>query len=902
MFILSFIVVILVFIAAFIATIAIFLNNGHKDKNIGNKKYMFTFLVIIFLISFVLRFIAVSLIASYEFTNESFVDGLIRSIELLYVTGGGLTFEGQDLGAFALKPLAAILYYGSILWLAATYLFIISLGINYELSSAARLKFLNKKKKKIYIFTSITEDTLILAKSIEEHHENKKEEEPLIIFAGYDIPPFDKDNELHRDIMAGGYIYASLFKNKNKKFMKTLVEALGLANKNSILKTLIDKRIRIFAMGNDKACYGLESKNSDDVFDDINTFFLNSLCDKDEKVSPERIASIVNLDVKDNALQTQYIDYYVLSNSTVNYEFYSKRMYDTITSFIDKKYLNYFLCYKDNKVELLEAKPQKEAGFSVFCTVYNYFLALFQIRVINEAYLAGDDLIKGRHKVEYKNIRYDISRYLSINNDRYKFAINRIADYVNNEGNNPFAVKETKYKQKADLSPEEKDLDYINRIEHIKDEKRFNTLFLGFGQTGQTVLNNLFVDTVGVEPKEGNDYDKFIPTRFVGYVYDINISQSAGVFAQTHPSYLVKRVNKNKDDMLFNYQALVDFYSKDFPGDFEEIDELTKFPLIYCYEKNCKDLDFLEDIDGSTGLLGKNAPGKLLSKINAIVIALGKDEDNINVANAILQNIRQELYHSDFSNQDIFYQTIFVNIRDEKNISRLNWHNEIEEVRHPGVNVVVFGNREKMYSYDSIISRRKYVRMNNIYDVIGSFVYNIKELDKNDAILSLDTRGVIKAEIDERNKVIGGLRSYLTLSDYKKSSNKNAASFAEYYRVYIDALGIDYLDNDKERHLWKYLSYLEHNRWSRYAMSIGYIYSNTFMKYAQDSSKSEYYDVYKEYGYLKPAEYSKDILKLHNCLIPNSYPGKEYLPVDIECYDYANVVFVPLFGIDPISK
>lgn len=908
MFVLSFLLVLLLFIGAFILTIFLFIHNSQKDKNIGKKSYTFAFLAWIFVISFALRLTSVLFIANYSFSVESFGEGIVRALDLLYVTGGGLTFEGQDISQFADKTFFAILYYGSILWLATTYIFIISLGVNYELSSLFRLHFLSKRCKYVYIFTSITDDALILAKNIELYHEIRNREDPLIIFAGFEIPPYDKDDENHRDIMSRGYIFRSLYKSKAKKYQKPLIGILGLSRKSDgFLGGPIDRHIKVFSIGNDKESYGLESKNSSDVFEDIEMFLRKNLADqKSETITSESLINALNPHIRDdNTLDILYVDYYVLSNSTVNYEFYDSKIYELIHYFFEEGFGRHYILLKDKKLEISEKKPVDKngkllEGYNVIGTVYEYIKSIFQIHIINEAYLASEDLIRERHEIECVNIAEDLKN--SENAERRKFAINRISAYRNQKGVDVFEVKGNDVDLSTIKDPIERDFAYENKIEHIQGEKRFNALFLGFGQTGQTALHNLFVDSVAVDPSD-ETYNKFIPTRFVAHVYDIKIGQNIGLFAQTHPSYLVKKVD-GKNSRFFNYKSLVNYYKNDYPGDFAEIDELTKFPFVYAYERNCKDLDFLTDIGGSTGVLSQNVPGKVFTKLNAIVIALGSDEENINVANAILQNVRQEIYHSDYTERDLFNQTIYINVRNEQNLARINWNDAIELARHKGIYVRTFGNRENMYSYYSIISIKNYVMINNIYRSIDAYFnqvdpnWTLSGEEKNAIVLDVEHQKNITNIIHEKSEGDEGLREYLKLGHYKKASNKNASSFSRYYKTYIDTFGKDKLDQEEGKKLWKYLSFLEHNRWSRYVMSIGYAYSTTFMKNVKPHKED--YEIYKEFGYEKPNDYCKEVLKLHNCIIPNSYPNKNYLPIDYECYDYANVIFISNF--DEIRK
>lgn len=890
MFFVSILLTLIVVGALVFLTLLAYLKISRSPKVIGKKGFHFAFIAVLLVFTILVRLGCVATIASQDFSTESFLDGIINSIETIYVTAGGLTFEGQDPSDLMTK-IVVIVYYASILWLAATFIFVITLGLSYEISSRVRLAFLRGRADYIYIFTAVTEDALVLADSIENHHGNEKNY--LIIFAGNELEPYDKENELHRKIMARGYVYQSYYKAKDKDLEIPLLVKLGIASKKHPFRVLLDKHIKVFALENDAKEYGLESKNSDAVFDDIDEMIRMEFLEKPKAdlISEQQIMDFIqnNVDYKnknaDKKFQLQYIDYYILSNSTINYEFYDETILKKLRKVVDNNLLNKQVSIKDGKV-LLEEKKKPSPS------LYLFIKSIFQIHVINESYLAGEDLINKRREIQIEDIKDDVDA--AKNDDKYRYK--------------RFAINRVKVLHEVD--------------EPIKDEERvFNALILGFGQTGQMALNNLYVDSVSLEPmkpEKGANLDKYVPSRFVARVFDLYIGQNIGVFAQTHPSYLIKKYDK--DDEFFNLEQLKQFYEKDYPGKFKEIDNLMKFPYIYAYAANCKDLDFLDDIDKATGTLEddkKKTAGQALGKNNAIVICLGNDEENIKVANAILQNIRQELYNSDFSNTKRLYQTIYVNIRDEKNVGRLNWNDEIELNNHKGIRVRAFGNREVLYSYDSIIEDENFIKANNTYDAVGALVYDAEEKikketgnddysmpgkERNALVLDPANRQTLLDYVEKANANMDKARlKYLRISDYKKASSKNCALFSAYTSTYINEMGIEELDNYEDKKLWKYLSFLEHQRWCRYNISCGYIYSKTFVGNMDDKDNENYYQIYGALGH-NATEYSKSHLKLHVCLLPNSYPGVDYLDDTTECYDYGNVLCASLIAAKQEKK
>ena len=887
-------------------TLLVYLKMNRKYA--GKRYFSIVFIAILFAITLVIRLVCAGLVAaSTADENTNVVTGFIESVKTIYATAGGLTFEGQEIGEnkeSILLSIASLAYYATILWLAVTFIFVVTVGLSYEINSKLQLSHEKNQANNIYIFTAVSEDTLVLANSIEKWHE-KDSKKPLIIFAGNELEPFDKDNELHRKIMARGYIYQSYYKEKDKNLEKPLLVRLGLANKKSPFEVLLNKKIKVFALENDAREYGLESKNSDVVFDDIDQMIRMEFFDdtNEEKISEEKIINFIQKNIDYNykngskKFNLQYIDYYLLSNSTINYEFYDEAILNRIRNVVDNNLLNKQVSIIDNKVFLEDKKKPNP-------TLYLYIKSIFQIHVINESYLAGEDLIKKRREIQIEDIKEDVRQAKEREDYRYKrFAINRVK--VLHESGKPLE-------------------------EDNQEERTYNALILGFGQTGQMALNNLYVDTVSLEPskpEKGINLDRYIPSRFIARVFDLNISQSIGVFAQTHPSYLIKKLDDINNDKVpfFNLDQLKEFYGNDYPDNWDEIDELMKFPYIYASDKNCKDLEFLKSIDMGTGNIKDNEDetskeakknkkqvetiGKQLGRNNAIVICLGNDEENIKVANAVLQNIRQELYNSDYSNTKYFYQTIYVNIRDEKNVGRLNWNDDIEFVRHKGIRVRAFGNREEMYSYESIIDDEKYIKANNTYNAVGSLIwqeekriadekgvekYTMPGKDRNALVLDPSSRETLIKLIEDSNKDMDKSRiAYLRISDYKKASSKNSALFSAYTSTYINEMGIEELDNYEDKKLWKYLSFLEHQRWCRYNISCGYIYSKTFVENMSAHEKEDDYLVYSKYGH-NATEYSKSHLKLHVCLLPNSYEGMNYLDDSTECYDYGNVLCASL--------
>ena len=125
-----------------------------------------------------------------------------------YANLGGLQFEGLnevDVAMVGLNKFLATVYYGLPILLALVFILIVSEAFFYEAFSKIVLRmsnttfsriafklFPNEKRKNVFIFTSLNEETIKLALSI---YSNKKSK---IIFYGEDIPAYNYEFHHYR--------------------------------------------------------------------------------------------------------------------------------------------------------------------------------------------------------------------------------------------------------------------------------------------------------------------------------------------------------------------------------------------------------------------------------------------------------------------------------------------------------------------------------------------------------------------------------------------------------------------------------------------------------------------------------------------------------------------------------
>lgn len=766
----------LVLVLAIVLTIFVYLLIDNHKRFLSDFWYRVIFFIALFIIGFVLR-VACALIVNPDFTTD-WLSALTKGFQTFYFTVAGIGFEGQDISVADLAVnnpsvlWCTVMYFASMLWLAGSYISIITAGVSYGAYSFF-LKILYcwfGRRSEYYIFTTLSEDSLNFADNIR----NKKGKKCYVVFAGTELEKFDNYNELHKKVKARKYPYIVLakkqvqdengefhlakkaFRNKVKftsnSFHNSVLLELGLLTPSHLKKA----SFHVFALQMDEHLKGLESANSDTVFDDIEGNIYH----------PKFYHRVLkNYFVNDNDNPYFHIDYYVLTNNTMNFEFYQQN-----TRSICEEYVRGL---KEAADGLKKDYPalEKECENLESSITASKVANLFKINLVNEAYLAGLSFIEKRHEVEKERI-----------------------------------------KEFGKINYNGKD-----------DDKEYVAIFLGFGQTGQVALTNLFVDTttvnLGKDEKSTGE-----PSRFIAHVYDEKIIDYAGQFEKNHPSFLIadadeknhiskeiadfmdknseineknkaefnallKKHKDNHDTVNFANEESLRKYYGDFKH-FDVIDQYMKFPYIFLHKKNCNSLSLLRQIDNSNFTQEKAKNPLEWRKANAIVIALGDDETNIMTANAILQDIRQEIYSSyDKEEEKHHFSDIYVNIRDGKNRKRLNWNEELEKEIHPNIRVMPFGDCEELYSFESIINNYMIEALDSNYTLTGSSDKNFKFIreDKRDISLQ-EIKKVFKettSNLDSLLSIEGFLRC-VKKKDYVSYHNEFKNAFIHLFDLAID--------------------------------------------------------------------------------------------------------------------
>lgn len=804
----------------------------------------------------------------------AFGDSLGDALHAIYMVIGGFTFEGLE--EVSNLPLwGEILYYGGTLYAGLVALSVITVRISYEMFSivgyAAGL--FRKKRRDVFIFTAVTEDALLLAASIEQKYKEKpdaqakvpvvgiagkkggipfaKKRDCCIMFAGNELEPFDHKNELHRTVMSRGYYYISYGKHNNKKKEPSLIRKLHLAvandpaNKSVKKKGWHDVRRHVFAVRQGKALTGEEASNSDFVFDDIRST-LSELSDKKLQCAwrkgvaaaqkgqrksgaagEEQSGSETKEDRKafmDEFMrgvmsvvgETPVVDYHILTDDEINYEFYATELDRILKDSFSKRLYSAFDA-------LGEATEQEKKEWFIDQVVKELLARVrrcFQLHIFNEALLSARD-----------------------------FSLRRIESYRRED---EFLARQRGWSSAAKLPWGESLLrhDVAFRTSD-PDEERFvyRAVVLGFGKTAQCAMNALFVQTSAVDEQDR-------PSQFIADVYDRTADERSGLFAYTHPLYQCfnlkdcrpKGAGALKNDALFlddtAHQVLYDSYREGKSIDFyvarKQVNEQMGFPRICFHKVSCFDLDFMRMLDEKI-----DADGPLVKNdVRAFIICLGTDEANIRMANALIDDFKHEAYAADSKasasggGSEPLLQTIYVHIRDEKNSHRLNWTQEDEEFfrrRNRRLVVVRFGNRETLYSYDGLLEERPAERFHYVYDRFSkgiepedsrpkwvkqmtgllekTLVHYNDGLDfYKDAVAS-----IFKNICDELCNSEEPHTLWLDIDAYLKQSNESVSLFEVVYEGLLLQNGLKM--NDLRRFVC-----LEKVRWNRFYMSNGWVF------------------------------------------------------------------------------
>ena len=827
-----------VVIVAYIVLVSHYTHNCHTTARKVGMVAAVIFMA--FVVRFSLQMYAGVLEAAANAENGGVFDAGAGFIEALYGTFGGLTFEGMDPligggGVLVRGRLAASYAYSGVAVLAALFFYTaVSLSVDYPMNCAVAAKFrriggylLPKLRRDVYIFDSVTEDTVLLAEDIvrayavgddeyvgwlkNQSDEQKKAKRAarerddrhvrtllratrawkgrfcrkigcgttddekagiiltdlrkdriqreiddsvawrmspkrkcLIVFTGRDMKPFERRDQLHRRLMANGFLYLRYDFGRDMREVRRKGESSAC---RGVLADFIKsaRNIHFFAFSrNDdfKEQFGKKYKSEQVNF----------------RTVTEEIAALEAYSHRRRISRTPpkfhtpaRICFYMLSEDDVDHPTYAVR-FEQWRDELTRQRPRERQCPRERQRLSEKLKQWKEKALTVgrhrlakllgICvklaerqrlseklkqwkekalTVGRHRLAkLFGICVKlaerAEAFIEKKRKARGKVKVreEFKKGRLMgvIIDYKIINEaERATWELALSSDDKGDSDNNILTsendgkwieeyVAAAKIVSPLPITTGAYADDYI--VGRRAPTKRI--LSLGFGDTARKTIGGLYVNNDG---------------NMIVDVMDRRASNIMGGYMRSHPSVLCRQATRGFDHD---------------PGKDAARNEPKKW-WMYGYNNllavNYAELDGTGDtaakyIDDS---FGNRDPGQT-ENYDAFIIALGDDELNLDCFRNVMSDIRRELIalaavKSDDASDRKKKLTIFVHLREKGNAERLYWaaEREIEEIK-PYVDVKAYGAREDVYTYDEIVNDAKAIEMNNEYNIAAGWAGN----------------------------------------------------------------------------------------------------------------------------------------------------------------------------------
>ena len=805
-----------VVIAAYIVLVSHYTHNCHTTvRKVGMVAAV---IFMAFVVRFSLQMYAGVLEAAANAENGGVFDAGAGFIEALYGTFGGLTFEGMDPlieggGVLAGCQLATSYAYSGVAVLAALFFYTaVSLSVDYPMNCAVAAKFRRigdyllprKCRCDVYIFDSVTEDTVLLAEDIVRTYatsdtamkklqnerlqarmdwwkvrlrtlidrirnalpiKNKNgagvseqsKEKPdfkfmrneikdsiawyrgakkrcLIVFTGRDMRPFERRDQLHRRLMANGFLYLRYDFGRDMREVKRKGESSAC---RGVLADFIKsaRNIHFFAFSRDddfKEQFGKKYKSEQANFRTVSEE-IAALESYSRRCRITRIPPKFHTPAR--------ICFYILSEDDADHPTYDVRF---------EQWRDKFVSNKNSRL----------AG------------VILDYKIINEAERATWKLALGSDDQGHtdNNILTDES------------GGNWIKEYVVAAG-------------KVSLSPIETgacaDDHIVKRRAPIK-----RILSLGFGDTARKTIGGLYVNNDG---------------NMIVDVMDRRASSIMGGYMRSHPSVLCMR-SKSPYSFKVKHGKIPNVVKK------ADSDKWWMYGYNNLLVVNYAELDGTGDtaakyIDAS---FGNRDPGQK-ENYDAFIIALGDDELNLDCFRNVMSDIRRELIDlaagngvdATDSTKKPKKLTIFVHLREKGNAERLYWavKREIEDIKKY-VDVKAYGAREDVYTYDEIVNDAKAIEMNYEYNLAADW-----EVTEN------------RFELWNKQPEFGRWSSKAASAFYDTLDRLEKAAEWECGKIKIG-------DEEERRLICSRLSGVaEHRRWSRFLYVNGFVVHSYTDKY-----------------------------------------------------------------------
>ena len=824
----------------------------------------------------------------------------------LYQAIGGLSFEGlADYEYY--ENWRTIIYAGTSVLAGLVAVSIITFSFSYEIYSTVSWMTTTKHNRKIYVFTAVTEDSVMLAHSIADHHaglkkEGKKQKYAIIFLRTDDQEGFNGKDPLHLDIMHSGFLFRSYAPGKKNKsipeFLKIKIKNDYILQKNvpekfedalkadaapelhkkfkDALKADKAPELHIFALDWEK---GKTSENDKLVCEDVARVterLFGSKLTLRQKIKLRMVGGQQDVGV----LTPEFVCRMNGLRMIINYHYLLSE--DIDISNVDMRFANEVSKFAKDGEYYSDARPETLEKIGSLAKEY-----------MRKGKKFGDEKADAKEKafVKYKQ--------------------HFVFDAINEANMAAFSY----VRKRAKLVEENQEL-YNNDV--TGDEYR--VLVIGFGQNGQQTMKMSYIYAAAGKHEEQENsgvtsdttkkekyYDPdnwkeqlqesgladYTPQPFIADVYDKNATEVGGLFKKKHPSIRVNMPQSTNSSSIYTYvpimvnlhhesaysinilDTLDDNMGKNekknktgIENQEESAGERNENKTDIGKEENIQDES--TDKENKTGI-GKNIQEESLDKgnenrtdnkkYNLIIIALGDDDSTVNIANAILEDSKHEELagkgkkHKELSPDKGVkdrWQVIAINLRNRLNYDRINWNAKDEE-KFTQIKVIRFGSSEEMYSYDNIVDMSLAKQRNYGYEMIQR-----KELEgemKKDVIEKPDdddTKIEKWLNNTEDNAVVAAESEWAKKDYYDRTSSRYACEMPAFIKAYSVAKGFAEVAEGSAK---KYdfgkitagnlvkLGAVEHDRWVRWIVSFGFKRGGTDRYFKEHSSIKEYREI-----------------------------------------------------------
>lgn len=760
----------------------------------------------------------------YQVSDATFGEVFFAVLESVTLGGGANVedvFRGHTLWQ---DTIAMNLYVWMPVYTALVIITVISFAIDYPMLCTVRTlgkKYSPRNKNTdVFIFNSITQETVLLAKDVaREYAQNKgadgRGKRALILFYGKDIEGFDKKNNLHRELQSNHFIYIAYNHGREMKLAKKY-PGDEKAQDSLIYEWSSAKNVHYFAF---KSGQTAASSHYDFKSEDVNA------ADAFSELAGLKFR-LQNGKVKNKALNAVYV--YVLSENDVDYPTYDLRLkgitgkdYEIAGIPVELKVINEaeratWNLKLDNDgaggqfatAKKIAANLKDMRGFFV-----NNFLPEFftvdcaksfgdkEKEDIFESLTNGvlGDGVKAVDKADFLRLtefscagsRETVKKVLEHykNYKGGKYYCEEGAVYLNevcsefekllayDEKSSSASKKERTFKDFAEsfINAAAKFVYYVaaDRLFEPSPEKMYEgrrILCIGFGDTARKTVKALYAN---------NNSNMLVD------VVDVNMSNLVGLLKRNHRGFYVVKAEENENE-LFGTPA---------PPQKEDLKKLYDYSNLLTLqfsERSGLDKEVTDYIDKVM------LPTEHDVEYDALIIAMGDDERNIAFFRSFMTDLIQETIGEGKELSDI---KIFIHLRERYNGYRLYWNEEAEkkvwlngggeksDTIADRVKVIPFGYKENVFKYDEIIRDDEARAQHNAY-----------------------------------NNITGGSKEWFELGIFNKWSSKVSKNMYKLYQeAYVDAEKSG-VNADKELTYYRHaLALLEHRRWCRFMTCNGYV-------------------------------------------------------------------------------